>query len=93
MQGGATNIFNLGNGNGFSVREMIATAQLVTNRPIPVLQGDRRPGDPPILVGSSEKARQILGWQPQYPLAKDILTHAWAWHQQRHGDNSPCTQP
>lgn len=45
LQGGATNIFNLGNGNGFSVREMIATAQLVTNRPIPVLQGDRRPGD------------------------------------------------
>lgn len=86
LQGGDSNIFNLGNGNGFSVREMIATAQLVTNRPIPVLEGDRRPGDPPILVGSSEKARQILGWQPQYPLAKDILAHAWAWHQQRHGD-------
>ncbi|WLT38838.1 hypothetical protein NON20_03540 [Synechocystis sp. B12] len=55
------------------MREMIATAQLVTNRPIPVLQGDRRPGDPPILVGSSEKARQILGWQPKYPWQKTFL--------------------
>lgn len=73
LQGGNTNTFNLGNGNGFSVREMIETAQLVTNRPIKVLEGDRRPGDPPILVGSSAKAHRILGWQPQYPLAKDIL--------------------
>jgi len=46
-----------------------------------------RPGDLPVLVGSNEKARQLLGWQPQYPLAKDILSHAWAWHQQRHGNN------
>jgi UDP-glucose 4-epimerase len=84
LQGGNTNIFNLGNGNGFSVREMIETAQLVTNRPIKVLEGDRRPGDPPILVGSSTKAHRILGWQPQYPLAKDILHHAWSWHQKRH---------
>lgn len=84
LQGGNTNIFNLGNGNGFSVREMIETAQLVTNRPIKVLEGDRRPGDPPILVGSSAKAHRILGWQPQYPLAKDILHHAWSWHQKRH---------
>ena len=86
LQGGNTNIFNLGNGNGFSVREMIETAKLVTNRPIKVLEGDRRSGDPPMLVGSSEKARQILGWQPQYPQAKDILSHAWHWHQQRHGN-------
>ena len=84
LQGGNTNIFNLGNGNGFSVREMIETAQLVTNRPIKVLEGDRRPGDPPILVGSSTKSHRILGWQPQYPLAKDILHHAWSWHQKRH---------
>ena len=84
LQGGNTNIFNLGNGNGFSVREMIETAQLVTNRSIKVLEGDRRPGDPPILVGSSAKAHRILGWQPQYPLAKDILHHAWSWHQKRH---------
>lgn len=84
LQGGNTNIFNLGNGNGFSVREMIETAQLITNRPIKVLEGDRRPGDPPILVGSSAKAHRILGWQPQYPLAKDILHHAWSWHQKRH---------
>jgi UDP-glucose 4-epimerase len=84
LQGGNTNIFNLGNGNGFSVREMIETAQLVTNRSIKVLEGDRRPGDPPILVGSSTKAHRILGWQPQYPLAKDILHHAWSWHQKRH---------
>ncbi|MFM7193147.1 MAG: GDP-mannose 4,6-dehydratase, partial [Microcystaceae cyanobacterium] len=86
LGGGQTDIFNLGNGNGFSVKEMIDTAKLVTGRSIPVIEGDRRPGDPPVLVGSNAKAQQILGWQPKYPLAKDIISHAWAWHQQRHGD-------
>ncbi len=85
LQGGKTDIFNLGNGNGFSVREMIEAARLVTDRQIKVVEGDRRGGDPPMLVGSSEKARQVLGWQPQYTGAVDILSHAWNWHQQRHG--------
>jgi UDP-glucose 4-epimerase len=81
---GESDVFNLGNGNGFSVREVIETAKLVTGQPIKVTEGDRRPGDPPILVGSGEKARRILGWQPQYADLKEILLHSWNWHQQRH---------
>ncbi len=81
---GESNIFNLGNANGFSVREVIETAKVVTGKPIKVTECDRRPGDPPVLVGSSEKARRILGWHPQYPDLEDILLHAWNWHQRRH---------
>ncbi len=84
LNGGSTNVFNLGNGQGFSVKEAIDTAKAVTGREIKVVMSDRRPGDPPILVGSSDKARNILGWQPKYPALKEILTHAWNWHQQRH---------
>lgn len=80
LNGGESEVFNLGNGNGFSVREVIDTAKKVTGREIPVKESDRRPGDPPILVGSSEKARQILGWNPQYPDLETIITHAWRWH-------------
>ncbi|PSB04169.1 UDP-glucose 4-epimerase GalE [Merismopedia glauca] len=85
LAGGETGVFNLGNGNGFSVKEVIETARQVTGKEIMVVESDRRPGDPPVLVGSSEKAHQILGWKPQYPGLEDILTHAWQWHQQRHG--------
>ena len=84
LKSGESDVFNLGNGNGFSVREVIETAKLVTGQPIKVTEGDRRPGDPPILVGSGEKARRILGWQPQYADLKEILLHSWNWHQQRH---------
>lgn len=77
-------IFNLGNGNGFSVREIIEAAREITGKKIEVVESDRRPGDPPVLVGSSTKAREILGWRPQYPDIKDIIAHAWQWHQQRH---------
>ena len=82
--GGKTEIFNLGNGDGFSVREVIETARQVTQVTIPVSESNRRPGDPPILVGSSDLARKILGWQPQYSELSQIITHAWRWHQQRH---------
>lgn len=85
LNGGKTGVFNLGNGNGFSVKEVIETARQVTGREIKVVESDRRPGDPPVLVGSSQKAREILGWKPQYADLKDILTHAWQWHQKRHG--------
>lgn len=78
-------IFNLGNGNGFSVKEIIATAREVTGKDIKVIEGDRRPGDPPALVGSATKAREILGWNPEYADITSIITHAWNWHQQRHG--------
>ena len=84
LQGGETNVFNLGNGNGFSVREVIEAARQVTQRPIKAIECDRRPGDPPSLVGSSEKARTLLGWQPQYADLDVILQHAWQWHQRRH---------
>ena len=77
-------IFNLGNGNGFSVRQIIDTAKKVTNRSIRVLECDRRKGDPPILIGSSQKARLVLGWQPQYSDLETIVAHAWQWHQRRH---------
>ena len=85
LDGGESEIFNLGNGNGFSVREVIETARQVTGKEIPALESDRRPGDAPILVGSSEKVRQILGWNPKYADLSKIISHAWQWHQQRHG--------
>ncbi|MBD2531004.1 UDP-glucose 4-epimerase GalE [Nostoc flagelliforme FACHB-838] len=84
LKGGDSEVFNLGNGSGFSVREVIAAAKQVTRASIPIEERDRRPGDPPILIGSGEKARTILGWQPQYPSIQDIVAHAWEWHQKRH---------
>lgn len=84
LNGGNSEIFNLGNGNGFTVREMIATAKTVTERDFTVQEADRRPGDPPMLVGSSEKAHQILNWQPEYADLSQIVRHAWQWHQNRH---------
>ncbi|EHC15129.1 UDP-glucose 4-epimerase GalE [Fischerella thermalis CCMEE 5273] len=84
LRGGDSEVFNLGNGNGFSVKEVIETAKSITGRDIKVVECDRRPGDPPVLIGSSDKARKILNWQPQYSSLKEIITHAWQWHQQRH---------
>lgn len=85
LENGESNAFNLGNGNGFSVQEVIDAAQQVTGRTIKVVACDRRPGDPPALVGSSAKAQKTLGWQSQYADLESILTHAWNWHQKRHG--------
>lgn len=84
LQGGTSAFFNLGNGNGFSVRQVIDAARAVTGREIKVVESDRRPGDPPILVGSSDRARNTLGWKPQYPEIEKIMSHAWQWHQSRH---------
>ncbi|WP_019505254.1 UDP-glucose 4-epimerase GalE [Pleurocapsa sp. PCC 7319] len=84
LNGGSSDMFNLGNGNGFSVKQVIETARQVTQKEIKATECDRRAGDPPILVGSGEKAKQILGWKPQYPGLEDIITHAWQWHQKRH---------
>ena len=84
LQGGDSSFFNLGNGNGFSVKQVIDTAKTVTGRDIKVVESDRRPGDPPMLVGSSDKARKTLGWNPQHPALEEILNHAWQWHQRRH---------
>ncbi|ACO34499.1 MULTISPECIES: UDP-glucose 4-epimerase GalE [Acidobacterium] len=77
-------IYNLGNGQGFSVREVIETARRVTGREIPVIEETRRPGDPAVLVASSEKIRQDLGWTPELASIEQILTSAWEWHQQRY---------
>lgn len=85
LNGGESQVFNLGNGNGFSVREVIETAKIVTGKEIPAIESDRRPGDAPILVGSSDKAREILGWNPNYDDLTKIISNAWQWHQQRHG--------
>jgi UDP-glucose 4-epimerase len=85
LKGGQTEVFNLGNGNGFSVQEVITAAEKVTGKPIPVVHTERRPGDPASLIGSAVKAREILNWQPKYAELEVILSHAWQWHQQRHG--------
>jgi UDP-glucose 4-epimerase len=77
-------IFNLGNGKGFSVREVIESARRVTGHPIPAEVHPRRPGDPAVLVAGSEKAIRELGWKPKYTRLDDILRTAWAWHQKRY---------
>ena len=77
-------VYNLGNGHGFSVREVIESARRVTGHPIPAELHPRRPGDPAVLVASSEKAIQQLGWKPRYTQLDDIIRTAWAWHQKRY---------
>ena len=77
-------ILNLGNGKGFSVREVIDSARRVTGHPIPAESHPRRPGDPAVLVASSQKAIRELGWQPRYTQLDDILRTAWIWHQKRY---------
>ncbi|MEA3336334.1 MAG: UDP-glucose 4-epimerase GalE [Chloroflexota bacterium] len=73
--------YNLGNGQGFSVKEVIEVARQVTGHAIPAEIGPRRPGDPAVLVASSEKVRRELGWDPQHPDLRDIVESAWRWHQ------------
>ena len=85
LAGGQSDVFNLGNGNGFSVKEVIETAREVTGLEISAIEQERRAGDAPILVGSSAKARKILGWQPKYADLSKIISDAWQWHQKRHG--------
>jgi UDP-glucose 4-epimerase len=85
LAGGDSQVFNLGNGNGYSVKEVIETAKKVTGKEIKVVYGDRRAGDPSILVGSSDRVRKVLGWNPEFPKLEDIIAHAWQWHQKRHG--------
>jgi UDP-glucose 4-epimerase len=78
-------IYNLGNGCGFTVREVIDSVQRVTGRPIEIEELPRRPGDPAVLVASSEKITAELGWTPDFPNLDDIIASAWAWHQQWYG--------
>ncbi|CAM3848774.1 UDP-glucose 4-epimerase GalE [Mesobacillus zeae] len=74
-------VFNLGNGKGFSVKEVIETARKVTGHSIPETLTPRRAGDPAILIASSEKAREVLGWKPQHNELETIIETAWKWHQ------------
>jgi UDP-glucose 4-epimerase len=78
-------IYNIGNGQGFSVREVVESVRRVTGHPIPVVEEPRRPGDPAVLVASSRRIMQELGWKPQYSALDDIVRSAWVWHQQRYG--------
>jgi UDP-glucose 4-epimerase len=78
---GITGCFNLGNGSGYSVREVIHACEKITGQKIPVVEKPRRPGDPPRLIASAEKARKELGWIPQYPKLDDIVRSAWEWHK------------
>lgn len=80
-KGNESNVFNLGNGIGFSVKEMITAAKEATNEDIKVVLGERRGGDPAQLIASSEKAKEILGWIPKYTNVKDIISTAWGWHK------------
>lgn len=81
--------YNLGNGNGFTILELIETAEKITGREIPYEIGARRPGDPAILIASSDKIKQELGWQPQYPQLDQIVGSAWEWHRSHpHGYKS-----
>ena len=77
-------IYNLGNGAGFTVREVIESVRRVTGHPIPVQTEPRRPGDPAFLIASSQKAISELNWKPNYPNLDDIIQTAWIWHQIRH---------
>ena len=81
MHDGENNIFNLGNGVGFTVKEVIDTAREVTGHPIPAKVTPRRAGDPAQLIASSEKARTVLGWNPQHADLKEIIETAWNWHK------------
>jgi UDP-glucose 4-epimerase len=74
-------ICNLGSGNGFSVHEIIDVARKVSGREIAVVESPRRPGDPAVLVASSEKIRQVLGWNPQHSNIESIIQSAWEWHK------------
>ncbi len=80
-KGNPSDIFNLGNGEGFSVREIIEESRNVTGHPIPVKVDSRRAGDPAVLIASNAKARQVLGWQPQFDDINTILSTAWNWHK------------
>lgn len=79
--GGRCDVFNLGNGVGFSVKEVVEEARRVTGHPIPAVSAPRRAGDPARLVASSEKAKTVLGWKPEYADLHEIISTAWNWHR------------
>jgi UDP-glucose 4-epimerase len=78
--GAGSNIYNLGNSQGISVREIIETAQRVSGRPIPVVEDRRRPGDPAVLIAGSARIKGDLNWQPRFESIEEIVRTAWKWH-------------
>jgi UDP-glucose 4-epimerase len=78
---GKTGFYNLGNGDGYSVRDVIQTCEKVSGVKIPAIEKPRRAGDPPRLVAGADKAKTELGWNPKFPKLEDIVATAWAWHQ------------
>jgi len=93
LRGGESRAFNLGNGNGYSVKEVIETARQVTKNDIKAVGMGRRPGDPAVLVGSSRAAKDILGWAPKYYELPVIIESAWAWHKQNAQNRSGPRHP
>jgi UDP-glucose 4-epimerase len=80
-EGGISGVYNLGNGNGYSVREVIETIRKITGKKIVSVESPRRPGDPARLVASSEKIGEELGWVPRNPDLETIVETAWQWHR------------
>jgi UDP-glucose 4-epimerase len=81
LAGRESHVYNLGNSKGYSVREVIELARKVTGKPIPAIETDRRPGDPAVLIASSDKIKKALGWKPRYEDIETIIKTAWLWHQ------------
>jgi UDP-glucose 4-epimerase len=82
MEPGKSGCYNLGNGDGYSVREVVRMCEKVAGKPIKAVEKPRRPGDPPRLVAAAERAMRELGWKPRYPKLGDIVASAWNWHRQ-----------
>ncbi|UCD33269.1 MAG: UDP-glucose 4-epimerase GalE [Desulfobacterales bacterium] len=90
MAEGESAVYNLGNSRGYSVREVIELARKMTGHPIPVVETDRRPGDPATLIASSAKIKRELGWKPQYEDLEKIIQTAWRWHQKEAKQKEPA---
>ena len=81
LSGGSSRVYNLGSENGFSVRQMIDSAKKVTGVDFPVVEEARRAGDPAVLIASSAKIREELGWEPQHSSVDEVISTAWKWHK------------
>ncbi len=89
IEQGRSAVYNLGNSKGYSVREVIEVARAVTGHPIPVVEANKRPGDPAVLIASSDRIKNALGWRPRYENLETIIKTAWQWHQ-REAEMKQC---